>query len=859
MAELLSPGVFIEEVPSAVQVVGPVSTSTVAIVGYTKRGPTDEATLVTNYESFVRTFGNVAKESYVGLSMAAFFANGGRRAYVVRVVPSDAVAADCKIQSKVTDQAIESGNGVLTSFSKTSGTTALKVNEGGAPIVADSFSLKYRASGVAVVAQALVKRDGSTALTMVFSGSATTKYEGRINPASIPAFDNALDAVKAGTVTIKFTLAGGAKTIPLSTSTGWIDSGTSGAGSTASLDRRTGRLTIQLAGGDVPVLADNGVAITADFTPTTATRTLTDNSGGTLSGTGLTSGSVTYADGAYTLTFAASNEPCGPIVASYTVNAWDLNPVSKGSWANNIKVEIVGNADYYTASTATYSKHNVYVYVKNDLGSYELHEIYEELDLADSTSDMFFPDVINELSDLITVTEPGGDMAPEQLAGHARSMVVAMGDEAAAAQTITSATAGTNVVLAGAKIQSRSVTITYTSAVDSTTKTIKDDGKGNLTGDVDSAYVATATVGAETLSANTLSYTTGAFNFKTSVAIKVGTAVTVTYRSAAEEAKHAEIFGDTAKSYTAGTDGTFSTGTFGRSQFTSSADLKADYKGLYALDRIDDILQVIVPDFAGDTTVTGDLLDYAASRAAQASGGDRFIILTVPKGSSASDAVDWFRYELGRFSDYAALYWPWVKVADPNANNRALVMPPLGHIAGVYARTDASKNVGKSPGGTVDGALNFLMGLEMVPTQGERDLVYPNKINPLISSPQTGIAVWGVRTISNLSEWRYINARRLFMFLEKSIYNATFWVVFESNGNGLWSRISSQLQGFLLNLFNEGYFAGNTPSEAFFVTVDETNNTSASQDQGQVIIDVGAAPNKPAEFVRFRFQQKTLT
>ena len=157
----------------------------------------------------------------------------------------------------------------------------------------------------------------------------------------------------------------------------------------------------------------------------------------------------------------------------------------------------------------------------------------------------------------------------------------------------------------------------------------------------------------------------------------------------------------------------------------------------------------------------------------------------------------------------------------------------------------------RTPASTLD-------SLELIPAQGERDLVYANKINPLISSPQTGLAVWGVRTLSGTSEWRYINARRMFMFLEKSIFNSTQWIVFENNGPPLWARIRAQITGFLTGLFNDGLFAGNSPGEAFFVIVDDSNNTEASINAGQVIIDVGVAPNKPAEFVRFRFQQKTL-
>ena len=266
-------------------------------------------------------------------------------------------------------------------------------------------------------------------------------------------------------------------------------------------------------------------------------------------------------------------------------------------------------------------------------------------------------------------------------------------------------------------------------------------------------------------------------------------------------------------------------------------------------------MQLAIPDFVGDITITGDILDYVDSRASLPAGGDRFAILQPPVGSSAQEAVAWFRFDLGRFSKFAALYWPHIRVADPLAGNRPKVMPALGHIAGIYARTDSNRNVAKAPGGTVDGALRFLTGLEMDPTQGERDFVYPNKINPLISSPQTGLAVWGVRTMASESEWRYVNVRRLFMFMEKSVFNATHWIVFENNGPALWARIKAQLTGFLNNLYNEGMFAGATPSEAFFVIVDDSNNDASSIAAGQVIIDVGVAANTPAEFVRFRFQQ----
>jgi hypothetical protein len=135
----------------------------------------------------------------------------------------------------------------------------------------------------------------------------------------------------------------------------------------------------------------------------------------------------------------------------------------------------------------------------------------------------------------------------------------------------------------------------------------------------------------------------------------------------------------------------------------------------------------------------------------------------------------------------------------------------------------------------------------------------PEKINCLVQWPQTGRCVWGVRSLDIAGgEWPYIQMRRLFMFLEKSVFKATHSHVFKNNGPALWSAIRTQITNFMLGLFQAGYFAGTTPDEAFFVICDRTNNPQNTVDQGIVFCDIGAAPNKPAEFLVFRFQQKAL-
>jgi phage tail sheath protein FI len=971
MAEILSPGVFIEEVASGQNVVQAVSTSNLGAIGFMPQGPTDTATLVTNFPQFERIFGADNKSSRLSKQIAAFYANGGSRAFIVRVMPSDSVKADGRIQSTTYNQLLETGIAATTTYVKTDATSSIKDNAGATPVIPGSFTAKFRGDGMALTADPAMARDGVTAL--VCDGT-STGFEGRINPynhvttvtnagaiyfrgiapgsgqgvtvaiikasatatalrdisvvgnaitvklattagapstidatetaASIagainahpsasalvfaigpgagvllaeagtltltggaPAVDDALDMVVSGStkdVTVLWS-AGAKSLVFLGNSAGPVVAATSADGSGV-FDRRTGIFSVAatVAPTAAPVTVTVTMLASATYTVTSGTSVASTGRvallGSALSGGGDADCYLNVADGSYSIKLAAAANfhTGGKLLATYKTNAWDVRPISNGVWGNNLKVDIKGNADYYSATTNSYSRFNVNVLLKDSFGNYNVVEPYEELVFDDATSGVYFPDVLNELSDLVTVVDAGqAGEAPGELAGVAHSYSVGGGNGNTSGKAF-------SFTLAGAPVSPRSVVVSYVSSVDGATYTITDDGVGAMTGSVD----GTGT--------NTTTYSTGAVSFSTANPIKAGTLVTIAYCSAAQTT-HSEMIGDATavtdanhkaysytlttgglqSFYTNGTDGTFSGTTWSRNQFTAPT-LVTPGLGLYALNRIDELMQVIIPDFAGDVLVTGDLLDYAESRASLPSGGDRFVILTVPKGSDAQESVDWLRYSLKRFSKFAAVYWPWVTVADPLSNGRNLTVPPLGHIAGIYARTDATKNVGKSPGGTVDGQLRYLTGLERVSTLGERDFVYPNRINPLISSTQTGMAVWGVRTIAIESEWRYINARRLFMFLEKSVFNATHWVVFENNGPALWTKIKAQINGFLSGLFNEGYFAGNSTDQAFFVICDETNNSQASIDAGQVIIDVGVAPNKPAEFVRFRFQQKAL-
>ena len=151
--------------------------------------------------------------------------------------------------------------------------------------------------------------------------------------------------------------------------------------------------------------------------------------------------------------------------------------------------------------------------------------------------------------------------------------------------------------------------------------------------------------------------------------------------------------------------------------------------------------------------------------------------------------------------------------------------------------------------------LQGVVGVELNATRGETDLLNPEGVNAIKAFPGRGIRVWGARTLSSDAEWRYINVRRYFNYLEESILQGTQWCVFEPNDDKLWGRIRRTISAFLVNEWRSGALFGTKPEQAFFVKCDDTNNTAESIDAGMVVVEIGVAPVKPAEFVIFRIAQ----
>lgn len=229
----------------------------------------------------------------------------------------------------------------------------------------------------------------------------------------------------------------------------------------------------------------------------------------------------------------------------------------------------------------------------------------------------------------------------------------------------------------------------------------------------------------------------------------------------------------------------------------------------------------------------------------------RFAILDMPKESKSVSDILAHRDIVD--SDYCAMYHPWIEVYDPLNKNNTFI-PPSGSIVGIYARSDNTRGVHKAPANEV---VANCTGLYCNYNVGEQDILNPKGVNLIRRFPGAGIRVWGARTATTKPLWKYINVRRLFIYVEESIKANTNWVVFEPNDELLWVRVRRSIELFLEGMWRTGALAGASAADAFFVDVGPNTMTRDDIDNGRLICVIGIAPVKPAEFVIFRITQNT--
>ncbi|WP_448071441.1 phage tail sheath family protein [Georgenia yuyongxinii] len=291
------------------------------------------------------------------------------------------------------------------------------------------------------------------------------------------------------------------------------------------------------------------------------------------------------------------------------------------------------------------------------------------------------------------------------------------------------------------------------------------------------------------------------------------------------------------------------------------AGSESSRSGINGLAIAEDVTMVIVPDLVTAARREDGTLDLGLWQAVQTSlishceqHPNRMAILDAPPGMTPQQIKEW-RSETAMYdSQFAALYYPWIKVENPVATNGngEILIPPSGHVAGVWARTDDTRGVWKAPANdTIRGVLD----VERPITQNEQGLLNPIGINCIRPFGTRGIRIWGGRTLSSDTDWQYINVRRLFNMVESTIMEGTQWAVFEPNDVTLWEGVTRTLTGYLHGLWQAGALFGASSGQAYYVKCDETTNTPESIDAGRLIVEVGLAPVKPAEFVVFRIAQ----
>jgi hypothetical protein len=263
-----------------------------------------------------------------------------------------------------------------------------------------------------------------------------------------------------------------------------------------------------------------------------------------------------------------------------------------------------------------------------------------------------------------------------------------------------------------------------------------------------------------------------------------------------------------------------------------------------------------VPDLM--TTPPGQKLDLDMVKAVQTAMighcemmGDRVAILDAPPDMTPQEVHKWRMDTAGYDSSYATLYYPWIQVDDP-ATGRMVHIPPSGHVAGIWAETDNTRGVHKAPANAV---VRGAVGLAYDTTHGEQQVLNPDGVNCIRRFPGGGIKVWGARTLSANPSWKYINVRRLFNMVEKSIERATQWAVFEPNDEFLWARMRRDISAYLSGVWSGGALFGATAGQAFFVKCDDELNPPESREIGRLIMEIGMAPVFPAEFIIIRISQ----
>ncbi len=958
MPEYLAPGVYVEEVDTGAKPIEGVSTTTSGMVGVTERGPEGVATLVTSYPDFVRQFGGLLDNDvytgstwYLPHAVDGFFTNGGKRLYVVRVLPAAARVAE----STLFDQGDTPDSGALT-FTRYTRQLAARAARG------DQLLLLDDNTNVPAGASAALLRDGEASEYVQLAGApAGVITIGAPVAAALWASGSAVEgsadafATVLGATTLIADVAQGEFLLPvadaaiLGGSTSYriggvevqphADNGAITlsaplslnhnlnapvAAPTIAVDGTARQLTVAAPAGSTQITLDSRSAILdpAPAPPQVHFLRLT-NAGGEVEFARIDSVAAPRTPGpdpgvitlesplqrAYVIGDAVSLLTDTNVDTNPTFLAWDADPNDRaavlgdsGTYAAGtfVRIEAIGapNADYsqVTAGTtpvlrvATAPFRESHGPTTPVLGRSAMLRV-QGIDRG-VWGNMLRVIASAENSRLLRETSPS---MPAAATSPNLTLRTTVGIEAGSVLEFFTRTGGVETVVFRQKAASVNGNVVgfdaggLTQAVPATMlvrtvefqltvrlirrnpftledQTIAEENFRQLSMDSRHSRYAVRVLGPIFVNDVATPRRKDGRTEGESGLIRVQDVLYPNFPTpnAAAEANVAAAIRRAPDLLTFTPPGG-QPRAFGM-QFTGGDDViasvnAATYRGdegtnppssrtgIFALKNIDEISIVSVPGQT-DQEVQEALINHCELMRY------RFAVLDSGTGLPVANVQD----QRGLYdSKYAALYYPWLQIDDPFPQNprvRSLVgIPPSGHVMGIYARSDIERGVHKAPANEV---VRGIADLEFKLTKEEQDILNPRNINVIRNFRENnrGIRVWGARTISSDPDWKYVNVRRLFIFVEHSIDNGTQWVVFEPNSEPLWERVRRAVSSFLNQVWRNGALMGKTAEEAYFVKCDRTTMTQNDIDNGRLVVLVGIAPVKPAEFVIFRIGQK---
>jgi phage tail sheath protein FI len=877
MPEYLHPGVYVEERSSGVRPIEGVSTSTAAFIGATAKGVPNRATFITTWRAFVTKFGDVTRDGpYLPYAVEQFFANGGKRCYIVRAL-SDASSrlAAVNLPSRETIAPARNtlrimakgrggwGNALSVVVEDASGNPTrdfrlVVLNEGEAVEVFDDLSLDPNSDAYVETAindaSEYIEVEDLHAATPLANGAAihatAVTTAALANPVVTAAGDTVTIAVPSGAAVPAVDLT--TLTAPLTPdavaaalNSAWAEANVTAFVTTAADPAGAGRLRVRhnVAGHDTFFTIGGGA--TAAGRPLAGLATFARGQGAAIGAT------------LYSAAAATFNIPAGP---------------------GNLTVAVHGDPAVAINLTSG--------------GAVPIDTLAGELATAFAQP---------PLRGLVAVRRDGNRLIISTInRGAANNQLVVAGAAAGAGALNLTQADGTAPPGAGVDGLGRSEPAFVQSGEEPFTV---EEGANfafvvnNAAGGADSADITVNLTTSNTLpnlqqiTASQLRNAINAVAGGQIAATVVNGRVIVSqtrrgnaYRIAVKDGLHSPnirlkfdagpVFGtadgDPTSPYfrpgfnlVAGANAGRSLAGGDDGSPVSNFDLigVADRKsGLHALDDVNDVNFVAIPG-ASDPPVVSAAAGYCGVRQ------DCFFIADAPgkrdKDLPVTDPArvrDFMRNKVSPKNSYAALYYPWLEIADRAGagKNPRRYVPPSGFMAGMFARIDNQRGVWKAPAGTEAGIIGAI-GLEYSVTDSEQDVLNPIGVNCIRHFADSGLVVWGARTFATLTdpEYRYVPVRRYTIYLRQSIYRGTQWAVFEPNDAPLWSQLKANIDDFMLGEFRKGALAGATPAEAFDVKCDADLNPPSEVNAGRVNMEVRFAPLKPAEFVIIRISQKS--